>query len=660
MTPPVGDMQQTEMKPEWETARKALEAVQSSSPSKGNKKKGGQEHSNALTSELLSAPPPPPPPGPPPPPPPPDQGAQYAFYPPPNPYNIYQQYGYPYSYGMQNYAPVPPPPPYADMQTGGYGFPPPMGPRMSVHSNGMDHHSSYHQNMVDGNDMRASSQSESRGLSLDVGSRFGQKWPGQGIRFQIPKRKHVNQNTPATSQSSGPKSMGQMHPMMQAAALQSRSLAKRHSPSESPAKDQIEGISGANRDEDKTNAAKEWSPELKEYVQRAFASAQNETEKDRMEALLKEKLQRAFDDGSAATKDWANEPLPVLNGGFDSLKSFGHSPGSRFSGSQMLRGAKRSRFDMQNKQQQQQRPPQAYPVAQTQGPDQDLGPGQNPDHGPGQGPDLVLLDPTSPGISEREKEAAAAIAANSATPDHDISISGRIARGKARNRGRGRGHGRGRGQNKDTEDSKKSTLAGKKNTKKSQQQKKHLKFDYEDPDKAERMLIRAARFGNQLQSPSRRKQTLTLTINTMSGGDEEEVDLGEFTVVGTCTDLEKPYLRLTSAPDPKQIRPPEVLKKSLEMVQEKWKVKQDYHYVCEQLKSIRQDLTVQGVRDAFTVKVYETHARIAMEKDLYQTKAYISITSTLDSVNCITVAVLLGISYDILVYLWLDVRGPFQ
>lgn len=37
------------------------------------------------------------------------------------------------------------------------------------------------------------------------------------------------------------------------------------------------------------------------------------------------------------------------------------------------------------------------------GPDQDLGPSQNPDHGPGQGPDLVLLDPTSPGISEREK-----------------------------------------------------------------------------------------------------------------------------------------------------------------------------------------------------------------------------------------------------------------
>ncbi|KAJ8627229.1 hypothetical protein MRB53_020536 [Persea americana] len=90
----------------------------------------------------------------------------------------------------------------------------------------------------------------------------------------------------------------------------------------------------------------------------------------------------------------------------------------------------------------------------------------------------------------------------------------------------------------------------------------------------------------------------------------EDMDWDSLTVKGTCQEIEKRYLRLTSAPDPTTVRPEEVLEKALLMVQNSQK---NYFYKCDQLKSIRQDLTVQRIRNELTVKVYETHARLALE-----------------------------------------------
>ena len=54
----------------------------------------------------------------------------------------------------------------------------------------------------------------------------------------------------------------------------------------------------------------DWPDSLKDYVQRAFASCDSESDKDKIEAKLKEVLTNSFKDGTAWTKDWDKQPLP--------------------------------------------------------------------------------------------------------------------------------------------------------------------------------------------------------------------------------------------------------------------------------------------------------------------------------------------------------------
>lgn len=99
-----------------------------------------------------------------------------------------------------------------------------------------------------------------------------------------------------------------------------------------------------------------------------------------------------------------------------------------------------------------------------------------------------------------------------------------------------------------------------------------------------------------------------------SGTGNSEGDWDRHAVQGSCVSLEKKYFRLTGPPDPSAVRPPHVLQAALARVVRMYRAgKCDIHYAEDQLKAMRQDVTVQHVRGSLPVQIYEAHARACLE-----------------------------------------------
>lgn len=111
---------------------------------------------------------------------------------------------------------------------------------------------------------------------------------------------------------------------------------------------------------------------------------------------------------------------------------------------------------------------------------------------------------------------------------------------------------------------------------------------------------------------------ISRSATPFANADDPEADPNvpnwdQHTIVGISQEIFKDYLRLTSDPNPEQIRPYHVLQQTLTELKKRWREKVPYNWICSQFKSLRQDLTVQRIKNDFTVAVYEIHARMALE-----------------------------------------------
>eukprot|EP00252_Welwitschia_mirabilis_P019719 TRINITY_DN4645_c0_g1_i4.p1 TRINITY_DN4645_c0_g1~~TRINITY_DN4645_c0_g1_i4.p1 ORF type:complete len:920 (+),score=183.14 TRINITY_DN4645_c0_g1_i4:460-3219(+) len=334
---------------------------------------------------------------------------------------------------------------------------------------------------------------------------------------------------------------------------------------------------------DVTNKQETFPPSLFHYVERALARCKDEAQKAACQNIMKEIIVKASDDGSLFSKNWDTEPLfPLPSANVGSIMNIHNpvAPGSMSKSEHSQVKRSKSRWEPLDEEKLNKQPmvPHGFvkggiwepfkegqsKVSQSNGLQSNMEQSQTQE--PSRLSKKARIEVIGDIVSEIEEESGNSVLHMGST-----------------------------GYNEALEERKK-------------RESRSRRFNNVGTPKAKAPGVMASKSASHIRTDN----SLLLSKMYIDGSGSEVEDIGwdSQTIKGTCQEIEKRYLRLTSTPDPNTVRPEEVLHEALTMVENSSK---NYLYKCDQLKSIRQDLTVQRIRNEFTVKVYETHARLALE-----------------------------------------------
>lgn len=335
------------------------------------------------------------------------------------------------------------------------------------------------------------------------------------------------------------------------------------------------------------NPTDAWPESLNNYVARCYAKCKTDFDKDQIDICLKGRITAAANRGELWTKDWDAEPIPSV-----------HSERNTVLVQKQPVVGQLAQF--QKLQQQQQVNHQKKGLSQTLGARLGNRTGRLDSRSRSRSP---VHNSSRSKRSTRSRSSSSSprrkSSRRSSSSSDDNYKSLKLSKSKVAER---------LGPSSNTPASKKKNKKNKNNisNKKVPFYSQHSIVGGEVDGDSERLQQRAARFNNSTKKQissvassfagaSAKKRRLTMpTAHRIYVDDAADgnFDLIDFHIVGTCRDLEKSFLRLTKAPAPSEVRPVDVLIFSLSNVKSKWVEKQDYFYACDQLKSIRQDLTV--------------------------------------------------------------------